>query len=117
MKIFNHFQLGGSTNSKRTFIMAAYHNRHSLTWRWVLTIGFGGKTFTKHFYKTPDGYHQMGISVPGLIIHYSSQAHMWWKDVYRHESEEKDREIKKLKVRNAELYAYIDKLNSNIGVH
>ena len=95
------------TNSKRTFNLASYHSRHSLTWSWSISVSFdgvwrkpaGGPRLGFHSYRTNDG-PQLVVVAPFLVLHWHRQREMWFRDLYRGASdreEELERRISKLR--------------------
>lgn len=87
--------LFNATNSKRSFNIAAWHSRHSLTWSWILSVSFDGiwrypppPLATRkgvrigfHPYRTNGGL-QWVLTLPFVVFHWHRQGEMWFRDMY-----------------------------------
>lgn len=93
------------TSDRRTLNIAAWHSPHSLTWRWLLSVGFQRIEFAKprgmwrttgpHIFRcgsigsmlsgfamrNNNGW-QFGLTVLGLCLSFSQQQPMWYRDLY-----------------------------------
>lgn len=77
------------TNSARSFNIAAYHSRHSLTWSWIVSVSFdgtwrkpgGGLRFGLSPYTT-NGGPQLVVMLPFAVFHHHRQEPMWYRDLY-----------------------------------
>ncbi|WP_374453781.1 hypothetical protein [Phenylobacterium sp.] len=89
--------LFAKTNSRRTFNLAAYHSPHSLTWSWILSLGFdrswrkanGWPRFVLSVYRT-NGGPQWVVLLPFVSLHWHRQREMWFRDLFRKARERED---------------------------
>ncbi|KTS09719.1 hypothetical protein SB2_11730 [Methylobacterium radiotolerans] len=95
--------------------IASWHSPHSLTWSWILTVGWAvpryvkphwqweavgphkfrgasiGSLINAHAMRNNNGW-QWGFAVLGLSLSWSHQYPMWFRDLYwRRESERYER--------------------------
>lgn len=90
------------TNSKRSFNLASYHSRHSLTWSWILSVVFSGT------WRKPNGWLRFGfggygqmrsLTLPFVAFHWHRQKEMWFRDMFHRAREREDaleRQVSKL---------------------
>lgn len=95
------------TNSKRTFNLASYHSRHSLTWSWILSLSFSGA------WRKPDGRlrfaftpwgtntgRQWMLVLPFVALQWHRQHEMWFREMFyrvRAREDQLEREVSKLR--------------------
>jgi hypothetical protein len=106
------------TSSKRCWNLASYHSPHSLTWRWLIGLTFGGVFSRPRLYMSPRETF-MGARNPfpafafnigiagasastnnygwqfaawmfGIHLHFHQQAPMWYRTLYQRARDEAD---------------------------
>lgn len=82
------FSFLNRTNSPYTFSIAAWHSRHSLTWRWLIHwCWFRGDerrvTWRLLWWHRSNGYFQAHLLIPFVgLFHVSTQQSMWYRDLH-----------------------------------
>lgn len=85
--------LFSKTNSRQTFNLAAYHSPHSLTWSWVLSLGFDRswrKVNGRPRFSARRGPMGWVVALPFVSLNYQRQREMWFRDLFHRARERED---------------------------